>query len=499
MRLLRLTHIYILIALALSVSAITPQRFVLRTTDRRLPAVLGYADSLSDKEFNLPPALIEWMSHYDASTPLVPPVCDDSVPPLLKSKWAQRSPFNDSVPLYDGIHRSAAGCVATAMAQIMYYYRYPETGIGEYGYRWYNADSTRTDSLYAHFGATQYQWDQMRDAYNPAHPTPTYLSIPVAQLLYHCGIAVDMNYGASSSAYTKRVPQVLEQYFGYDPNYQSLQKSIYSYDSLAALLREELRRNHPVLINASTGKSGHAFICDGYNADGYFHINWGWGGDADGYYLLPNLKPSENPEDSTHAVYNKSMAFYVGIQPPTQTPYIFPAQMGADSLTLSHDRWSLLDTFTLTVNKMQNFGLHNYSGAYGAAIQTPSGLYVLDSASVSLKAGYHKTVPMKRDSIILPDLPEGQYNLYAVYQDQDQWLTIPCRYADPYCTIYICGDSAYTTPLSHCSIPLSLSDIEPEDIFVRKVLLMSFGTMNLYMVETRRGNTVIRRKLLSPQ
>ena len=502
MRTLRLTHIFLFLALAISVSAINPQRFVLRATDRRLPAVLGYADSLSDKEIELPPALIEWMSHYDPSVPLIPPVCSDSVKPLLTSQWAQSAPFNDSVPKYAGSSRAAAGCVATAMAQIMYYYRYPDQGIGEHGYRWYNSDSTRTDSLYAHFGSTTYVWNDMHNTYKAAYIPPAKRAT-IAQLLYHCGVAVDMRYDSGkdhqSSAYTKHVPSALETYFGYDPNYQALNKSIYSYDSLAALIRDELRRKHPVLINASNGKSGHAFICDGFNAEGYFHINWGWGGVADGYYLLPNLKPSDNPEDTTRATYNKSMCFYVGIQPPAADPYIFPYQMGSDSVTFSRDTWEITDTFTMTVHKMQNFGLHNYSGAYGVALSPCTEDDLFDSTFVSLKAGYHKTVLMKRDSLILPQLPNGQYKLCAVYKDQHQWLPMPCRYADTYTTIYVCDGVVSTTYPEGCDIPTKTPLISDSDeVVVRKTFLMSFGTLNLYLLETRRGSTVIRTKMLQP-
>lgn len=502
MRTLRLTHIFLFLALAISVSAINPQRFVLRATDQRLPAVLGYADSLSDKEIELPPALIEWMSHYDPSAPLIPPVCNDSVKPLLTSQWAQSAPFNDSVPKYAGSSRAAAGCVATAMAQIMYYYRYPDQGIGEHGYRWYNSDSTRTDSLYAHFGSTTYVWNDMHNTYKAAYIPPAKRAT-IAQLLYHCGVAVDMRYDSGkdhqSSAYTKHVPSALETYFGYDPNYQALNKSIYSYDSLAALIRDELRRKHPVLINASNGKSGHAFICDGFNAEGYFHINWGWGGVADGYYLLPNLKPSDNPEDTTRATYNKSMCFYVGIQPPAADPYIFPYQMGSDSVTFSRDTWEITDTFTMTVHKMQNFGLHNYSGAYGVALSPCTEDDLFDSTFVSLKAGYHKTVLMKRDSLILPQLPNGQYQLCAVYKDQHQWLPMPCRYADTYTTIYVCDGVVSTTYPEGCDIPTKTPLISDSDeVVVRKTFLMSFGTLNLYLLETRRGSTVIRTKMLQP-
>ena len=500
MRQRRLIPVILYLALAFTVSAITPQRYVLRSEGSRLPAVLGYADSVSEQDFELPPALVEWMSQYDASEPLVPPVCDDSVKPLLQSRWAQSVPFNDSVPTYDGVHRCPSGCVATAMAQIMYFYRYPETGTGEYGYRWYNADSTRTDSLYAHFGSTRYLWNQMRNSYKSVSPV---YRPPIAQLLYHCGVSVDMRYDSSSkhqsSAYTKRAPQAMAQYFGYDTNYQCLNKSIYSYDSLAALLREELKRNHPILINASNGTTGHAFICDGYNAEGYFHINWGWGGDADGYYLLPNLKPSVNPEDNNSAVYNKSLAFYVGIQPPNEQAHIFSYQMGADSLTLTRNQWAVRDTFSLIVNRMQNFGMHNYSGAYGAALLTGDSLYLLDTAKVSLKSGFYKTVLMKRDSLVLPALADGEYHLVAAYHDYEAWRQFPCRYAEPYCTIYVCGDSVYTTPQERCSSPLPVSDIAQEEEVVSKTLLMTFGTMNLYLIETRRGNTITRTKLLSPQ
>ena len=194
------------------------------------------------------------------------------------------------------------------------------------------------------------------------------------------------------------------------------------------------------------------------------------------------------------------MCFYVGIQPPAADPYIFPYQMGADSITLSRDTWEITDTFTVTVHKMQNFGMHNYSGAYGVAISPISYLLSpIDSVTVSLKAGYHKTVLMKRDSLILPQLPNGKYQLCAVYKDQDQWLPMPCRYADTYTTIYVCDGVVSTTYPEGCDIPTEIpSTSDTDEVFVRKTLLMSFGSFNLYLIETRRGSTIIRTKILQP-
>ena len=254
-------------------------------------------------------AIAEWQSALSTNAELSSSV----VEPLLKSEWNQSQYYNDLCPAdvnapYGYNEHDPTGCVATAMAQIMYYYAFPNRGLGYHSYT-----HPRYGILSANFGNTTYNWNNM-----PLSAVSA--SKDLATLIYHCGIAVNMNYDSTgSSAYNSYVPPALKEYFNYSDSMQmfSLSSDSASYELWLALLKNELNSKRPVYYSGQTTSEGHAFVCDGYD-NSYptkFHFNWGWNGYMDGYYAIGAL----NPDVYEFNYYN---TIITGIKPNADTSLI---------------------------------------------------------------------------------------------------------------------------------------------------------------------------------
>jgi len=232
------------------------------------------------------------------------------VPPLITSLWDQGFPYNAMVPI-DASCSSlnghvATGCVATAMAQIMYYWRWPNTGVGSHCDIY-----TNYGSLCANFSATTYDWNGMIDQ-------PIRENNPVATLMSHCGISIDMHYNVdgacSSGAATSAVANALRSNFRYASGCAYVQKLSYSTSSWNTLLQADLNAGEPIQYAGNNGSVGHSWVCDGYMATNYYHMNWGWSGSDNGYFYLTNLNPGGD-------MFNYGQEAVVHITPdPAQYP-----------------------------------------------------------------------------------------------------------------------------------------------------------------------------------
>ncbi len=209
---------------------------------------------------------------------------DEVVPPLIKTKWGQWMPYNDLCP-YDEEAKSRVltGCVATSMAQIMNYWNFPENGIGEKTYT-----HPKYGELYADFENITYDWENMTNEYNQ-NSTAEQIQA-VATLMYHCGVAVSMNYGVEVSlAYESYMVSSLKIYFMYDDSIKIVHRSNYDDNTWTDILKKNLDNSQPMEYAGFSAGGGHSFICDGYDTDGRFHFNLGWGGQVDGYYDITNF------------------------------------------------------------------------------------------------------------------------------------------------------------------------------------------------------------------
>lgn len=265
-----------------------------------------------------------------------------SVAPLLKDKWHQGCLYNSLCPEIQGpCEHAEVGCVAMSMGQIMHYWGYPASGWGSRSYL--NSNET----LFADFGNTTYGWANMPDSLGDNSSEAEIEA--VATLLYHCGIAVKMSYRIyGSSANSADIPDALVRYFNYSKRIHREKKTNYSSEEWSTLLKECLDMQRPVQYSGFGSSGGHSFVCDGYDENGMFHFNWGWGGPANGYFTLDNLNPNG------YILNNNQNAIFDII--PQYEPYVVEAKpFPSGSCTVQgNGEYHRGDTCTLTAVPAEN-------------------------------------------------------------------------------------------------------------------------------------------------
>lgn len=287
--------------------------FALIAKDDTHGAVIGYSDQGTFDLDRMSPELRDLFSILDEARPSqieknearsfdYPPKHSRVITPLLRSRWNQDHPYSLYTPTYkdtDGDEQHYfAGCVAVAVAQLMYYHQWPAQGRGEK----YHPKLGKRD-----FSASHYRWSDMRPIYgdneryigsgkNPhVRPDDDPMFTSVAELMRDLGAAVSMNYQpAASSSNSELASTALQTYFDYEAT-DALSTSRLGMDKTEQLITEELIGGFPVYIsgmNKSGGNYGHAWVIDGIDSFGRFHMNFGWGGQSDGYYSLRHIAPA---------------------------------------------------------------------------------------------------------------------------------------------------------------------------------------------------------------
>lgn len=314
--------------------------FTIVSGDDRLPEIVGYSSQGSYDENNLPEGFVSFMKAYqnlynkvnlgDAEAlknlaeikawrnkKNASAASTSAVAPLLGNiEWDQTSPYNNMCPKYDSVHVAATGCVATAMAQVMAYYKYPKqlkADIPGYVNRW-NGIPMEIPTITREEGV--YDWDNMLPKYNKEANATQQQKDAVAKLMYHCGAAVQMNYGPESAASVSATK--LAKYFGYDADLMmDLNRSTFSLDKWMQIIDTELAAGRPVLYSGQASDGGHQFICDGKDGEGLYHINWGWSGSQNGYFDLSLLNPEKGGTGSGSSTegYNRLCSMTIGIAP----------------------------------------------------------------------------------------------------------------------------------------------------------------------------------------
>ena len=314
--------------------------FTIVSGDDRLPEIVGYSSQGSYDENNLPEGFVSFMEAYqnlynkvnlgDAEAlknlaeikawrnkKNASAASTSAVAPLLGNiEWDQTSPYNNMCPKYDSVHVAATGCVATAMAQVMAYYKYPKqlkADIPGYVNRW-NGIPMEIPTITREEGI--YDWDNMLPKYNKEANATQQQKDAVAKLMYHCGAAVRMSYGPESAAAVSATK--LAKYFGYDADLMmDLNRSTFSLDKWMQIIDTELAAGRPVLYGGQASDGGHQFICDGKDGEGLYHINWGWSGSQNGYFDLSLLNPEKGGTGSGNSTegYNRLCSMTIGIAP----------------------------------------------------------------------------------------------------------------------------------------------------------------------------------------
>lgn len=350
--------------------------FMLLSADDAVPALLGYSETNSFAIDDMSADMRWWLDLYSAQITdargLEPykaraTRADSWAPiqPMLTTNWDQGSPYNNLCPRVGG-YRCVTGCVATAMAQVMNYWKYPAVGTGSVSYTL----AASEEDLFMDFSDTPFDWDKMKDRYRSGSYTAAE-SKAVATLMQACGYSVKMNYTpGSSGAHASDIRGALSNYFGYDKEMSRKERNTYmNQDEWNALIYKDLALGCPVIYSGQSSGGGHCFVCDGYDGKGYFHINWGWSGVSDGYFLLNELTPHEVGTGGHYGGYNISQEVTLGIMPPvgrlTLVGDIDVANKAADSGNVSG--WGK----TIRLNDFHNIALTMKVRVSGGVVYSP--------------------------------------------------------------------------------------------------------------------------------
>ncbi len=307
--------------------------FVIVSGSDLTPEIIGYADEGTFDSKNIPDNMRAWLQGYADQIEWLEETQSTqgaqsgkrsqrshavkaSISPLMTTLWDQNAPYYYACPQV-GKDYCVTGCVATAIAQVLYdqhkRFGFPVGTTKEIpGY-------TTSGSVVVSACPTiaSFYWENMQDTYTGKEDKEDVNAQAVAKLMRYCGTAVKMIYRTStSSAFLEDAPSMLKEYFGYESNLQHLNRVNYTASEWEDLIYGELEAGCPVMIGAQSTGGGHAFVCDGCGEDGYYHINWGWGGKANGYFLLQVLNPNDSGTggSSTYDGFTMNQEIVIGLR-----------------------------------------------------------------------------------------------------------------------------------------------------------------------------------------
>ena len=401
--------------------------YVIVSGDDRTEPILGYVEQGSFDPENIPENMRSWLQLYADQIKYI--VDNDlqpdspqlktrnkvrgtkhSVPELLTTRWNQGSPYNILCPKYykeDGTqHYPATGCTATAMAQVMYFYKHPEKtkAVIPAHSNTYTLDNGTTKTVTAKSipRNTVIDWDNMRDTYSwQGESYANAQDTAVANLMLLCGQSVKMGWGPSSGANFSAEAYI--NYFGYDNSCYVGERRDYSIDDWFDMLYNEIEQGYPVLFSGFSSGGGHAFVLDGFDGENLFHLNWGWGGGSNGWFLVGILNPGDNSgigASSSSDGYSMSQRALFNLRLPDNNnadTYLFikdVAVTGGTSIKATFEnRTGATSSFHAAIVKQEEDGSYSVVGSQQSI------------TSMASNSSQTKTFSIKNK------LPEGTYKL----------------------------------------------------------------------------------------
>ncbi|MDO5341473.1 MAG: thiol protease/hemagglutinin PrtT [Bacteroidia bacterium] len=431
------------------------QGWVIISDDDRFIPVLGYSNVGNIKIDSIPINMKEWLSGYNREIQFGldnDVVADEktafqwdelengistefdnrsgaSVGPLLTTQWDQSPYYNQFCP-YNILanERTVTGCVATAMAQVMKYWNFPVKGTGYHSYNsfWYGTQS-------ANFGATYYDWSHM-----PNKLTSSSSSVQkeaVATLMYHCGVSVNMDYGlgslggsgayviSSDSPIQNCAEYALKTYFGYKNTLQGLCKDNYTNNVWINKLKTDLNSSKPIIYCGCGTGGGHCFVCDGYDNNNYFHFNWGWSGQNDGYFSLSALNPGSGGAGGGSYSFTSNQQAIFGIEPDNSNPPSYDLRLYSN-INIDDEIW-FGDEIEAIVS-IANYGNSDFNGYVCAAVFDENGYFVdyILKGSTSIQAGMYKNLAFTNPGSMV--FVPGYYMVAIFYatSNNESWIIV---------------------------------------------------------------------------
>ena len=361
--------------------------FVIISGDDQTPTILGYSYQHSFRSEQMPLNLKLWMENlrqqilrvregaFRASTRSGEEV-GDVVLQLETAQWNQTEPYNNDCPIVNG-KRAVTGCTATAFAIAMRYRRWPDQGVGTIPS--YQSKGSAVVTVSARPLDKPYQWDLMPMSLTNSSSEES--KAEVARLMADCGAMGQAMYGSSTAAYERTMLQGAIQYMKYYADALSWSRELFSDSEWIARLKKSLHDDGPIIYCGSTkNNEGHAFILDGYTSGDYFSVNWGWGGLANGFYLVDKLAPTYQGTGGSASMlpfdYHQTaiLDFKKAEEGVVAKPYIVlhegPASNGTtmDGLTTTTQRVEKGVEFDIKAGFFYNIGNVDFAGNVALAL-----------------------------------------------------------------------------------------------------------------------------------
>lgn len=437
---------------------------VFASADDIAAPVLGYTDSQVADMNQIPPAMaymldmyaheIEWAKSRGLQSDYTRSGANDwaEVSPLVTTQWNQDSPYNDLCPYKNGI-RTYTGCVATAMAQAMGYYRYPAIGHGTVSYTW------NKQFLSVDLSESPIRWDDILPTYTEIEPGTATQRSAIASLMRDCGYSLHMKYGTAedngSDAQVYDIPGILADNYDYDKGVRCERHVFYCQSDWEQMIYDELSASRPVVYAGQGDGGGHAFICDGYQGDRLFHINWGWNGKSDGYFALTALDPNSLGAGGGSGGFNKGQQAVVGIQLPqsgSQAPVPYIGSITNIYGAAVNYRLRIMTTDDISAyGAFRNLGRNEASFTFGVKLvrdEDGETIYLTDNTQIDQT--YSQDKGPAYIEVTVPSQHIGDYKAYPVYKlNGGEWEDIRLPY----------GGRQYI----RLTVTNSLIEINPED------------------------------------
>lgn len=355
---------------------------------------------------------------------------------LKTPRWDQEAPFNGKCPEVDG-QQSVTGCVATAVGEIMKFHQWPSGASGLLPDYTYKTDAGNERTQKGHTLSPVYNWSAMRDSYYGISPSKEEADA-VSTLLFDLGVMLCSHYngieGESSGtgAYGEDVAPLLVKYMSYDSTAVCIDRDAMKYKDWADMLRSEIDAGRPLCYSGSSEKNGHEFVIDGYGTNEYFHINWGWSGEGNGFFRLHALDPDEDFKFNYRQNAIVGIRPYAGGHPSIKIIYINQSGKGGLSVT---GRIARGNTVTASAGDIYNNNVGIVPGAemgsarlkYAPALVDGNGEIkeVYDSTRFStLASGYYYTSPITLECRITSEVALGDKIVCCYREDGGKWTPI---------------------------------------------------------------------------
>lgn len=473
--------------------------FLLVSADDRTPAILGYTDRGQFDAAQLPAHVRAWLASYSDQiraldkAPQAPRkvIVKRALNPLIQTNWNQDTPYNIACPIFVTGQPCVTGCVATAMSQVMKFYEWPaaiKADIPGYQMNYTIGGEVKPVTVNPIAAGTKLDWANMLNAYSGTETDEQ--AAAVADLMLAAGASVEMQYkdeyNGGSGAANARIPGALQKYFDYSMGTQFVQRKDYTLDQWNEIIYAEIKAGRPVISGGQSTGGGHAFVVDGYSSDDLFHINWGWGGYCDGYFLLSVVNPGGTQgagASTTSDGYSLDQNAIIGIQPSNgEVVYITPMQGEIESvedMKMTCTFFSLLD------------GPHTFE--YGVGYVKEDG--TLEPVTLGEPAELERNTGRKV-GFNLQALPEGSFAIVPVcrVQGDEQWHTFvdPARnrvdavsdgkgnvtltLVAPKTELSISGITPQTTPVAGREVKLDVAVYNKADEY--------YGPLYLFLSDT---------------